>query len=282
MNKWVVEKLQNEKLRFGSEFTADDPRTQTEDVGDNAMKAGEYGIRNLQRVVPNLLKWTYQENDNYRSLSQMYNATLNQFDYYLGHALAYVGGMYETVKSADQPGPVYDVVPVELQWESMDFLTRHIFTTPTWLLDTAILTRIGKSPTQIVGRSQNMILTSLLGTNNLTKMLDAQALYGKKAYPLINFFDDLDNAMWTELKTYDTISSYRRNLQQLYIDKLIELSVPGKEKTLRDVPPIVINKMTEIQARIKKALPRTKGAMTVYHLKFIENKINVALRKQNE
>ena len=74
MNKWVVEKLQNDKLRFGSEFTSDDPRTQTEDIGDNAMKAGEYGIRNLQRVVPNLIKWTYQEHENYRSLGQMYNA----------------------------------------------------------------------------------------------------------------------------------------------------------------------------------------------------------------
>ena len=279
MNNWVVEKLQNEKLRFGSEFTSDDPRTQTEDIGDNAMKAGEYGVRNLQRVVPNLIKWTHQGHENYRSLNQMYNAVINQFDYYLGHALAYVGGMYETIKSSDQPGPVYDVVTIELQWESMDFLNRHIFTTPTWLLDTAILTRIGKSPTQIVSRSQNMILSSLLNNNNLAKMADAQVVYGKKAYPLINFIDDLDNAMWNELKTYDTISSYRRNLQQVYVDKLLDLISPSRiDKVSRDIPPIIINKLGEIQARIKKALPKTKGAMTVYHLKFIENKINVALK----
>ena len=279
MNNWVVEKLQNEKLRYGSEFTSDDPRTQTEDIGDNAMKAGEYGIRNLQRVVPNLIKWTHQGHENYRSLGQMYNAVINQFDYYLGHALAYVGGMYETIKSSDQPGPVYDVVPIELQWESMDFLNRHIFTTPTWLLDTAILTRIGKSPTQIISRSQNMILSSLLNNNNLAKMADAQVVYGKRAYPLINFIDDLDNAMWNELKTYDTISSYRRNLQQVYVDKLLDLISPSRiDKVSRDIPPIIINKLGEIQARIKKALPKTKGAMTVYHLKFIENKINVALK----
>jgi hypothetical protein len=279
MNDWVVEKLQNEKLRFGSEFTADDPRTQTEDIGDNAMKAGEYGIRNLQRVIPNLIKWTHQEHENYRTLNQMYNAAINQFDYYLGHALSYVGGMYETVKSSDQPGRVYDVVPVELQWESMDFLTRHIFTTPTWLLDTAILTRTGKSPTQIVTRSQNMVLSSLLSNNNLVKMSDAQIVFGKKAYPLINFIDDLDNAMWAELKTNDTISTYRRNLQQLYVDKLIDLINPAKsDKVLRDIPPIIVNKLGEIQARIKKSLPKTKGAMTVYHLRFLENKINVALK----
>ena len=282
MNDWVVDRLQNDKLRFGSEFTTDDPRTQTEDLGDNAMKAGEYGIRNLQRVVPNLINWTFQGHDSYRSLNQMYNAVINQFDYYLGHAMAYVGGMYETVKSSDQPGPVYNVVPVELQWESMDFLTRHIFTTPTWLLDTAILTRIGKSPTQIITRSQNMVLSSLLKPSNLAKMADAQVLYGKKAYPIINFIDDLDNAMWKELQTYDTISSYRRNLQQLYVDKLIELANPPRvDRSLRDVPPIIINKLGEIQARLKRTIPRTKGAMTVYHLKFLENRISTALKPFN-
>ena len=124
-----------------------------------------------------------------------------------------------------------------------------------------------------------MILSSLLGNNNLAKMSDAQIVYGKKAYPLINFIDDLDNAMWNELKTYDTISTYRRNLQQIYVDKLIDLVSPARsDKVLRDIPPIIINKLGEIQARIKRALPRTKGAMTIYHLKFIENKINVALK----
>jgi hypothetical protein len=279
MNDWVVDRLQNDKLRFGSEFTADDPRTQTEDLGDNAMKAGEYGIRNLQRVVPNLIKWTYQGHESYRTLNQMYNAVITQFDYYLGHAMGYVGGMYETVKSSDQPGPVYRVVPVELQWESMDFLNRHIFTTPTWLLDTAILTRIGKSPTQIITRSQNMVLSSLLKPTNLAKMADAQVIHGRKAYPIINFIDDLDNAMWKELSTYDTISSYRRNLQQLYVDKLIDLAIPEKvDRNLRDIPPIIINKLGEINARLKRAIPRTKGAMTVYHLKFLENRISTALK----
>ena len=73
---------------------------------------------------------------------------------------------------------------------------------------------------------------------------------------------------------------YLRNLQQLYVDKLLDLAKPTKiDKGLRDIPPIIVNKLGEIQARIKRALPRTKGAMTVYHLKFIENRINTALKE---
>jgi hypothetical protein len=122
------------------------------------------------------------------------------------------------------------------------------------------------------------VLNHLLSNKTLTNLIEAENLYGKKAYPLINFLDDLDEGMWTELQTYDTISSYRRNLQHAYTDKLIELIKPTKnDRDFRDVAPILVNKLGEIQARIKKALPRTKGAMTVYHLKFIDNKIHTAL-----
>ena len=99
-----------------------------------------------------------------------------------------------------------------------------------------------------------------------------------RSVPIINFIDDLIT-MWKELKTYDTISSYRRNLQQLYVDKLIDLAIPAKvDRNLRDIPPIIINKLGEINARLKRAIPRTKGAMTVYHLKFLENRISTALK----
>jgi hypothetical protein len=38
----------NNRLWFGSETSPYDPRYQTEDLGDNAMRASEYGIKNLK------------------------------------------------------------------------------------------------------------------------------------------------------------------------------------------------------------------------------------------
>jgi hypothetical protein len=171
LNKWTISMLENKSLWFGTEFSTDDPRTQTEDLGNNAMKAGEYGIRNLKRVVPNLIKWTYQENEGYKNLATMYTGVCNQFEFYLGHAVSYVGGVYETSKSVEQPGPVYEIVPFEKQLEALDFLIRNAFNTPTWLLDTAILTRVGDSPAKIISRSQEMVLNSLLSNNTLAKMV---------------------------------------------------------------------------------------------------------------
>ncbi|HZY82012.1 MAG TPA: zinc-dependent metalloprotease, partial [Cyclobacteriaceae bacterium] len=126
LSKMIVNKMKDQRFWFASEFASHDPRVQAEDIGDNAMHAGEYGIKNLQRVVPNLIKWTYQKNEGYRSLNTMYSGVIEQYNYYLDHVLSYMGGMYETTKSMDQPGPVYEPVGQQPQLEAMNFLTRHV------------------------------------------------------------------------------------------------------------------------------------------------------------
>lgn len=276
LNKWLVEKMENKALWFGSEFTSDDPRTQTEDLGDNAMKAGTYGIKNLKRVMANLMNWTYSPNDGYANLSQLYGGVINQFDYYVGHVLNNIGGIYETPKTTDQSGPVFAMVPLTKQLEAMDFLKANVFTTPHWLLDTAVLSRIGESPTQTISKTQNTVLNHLLSPSTLTRLVVNEAMYGDKAYALYAYFTDIDNAMWTELKTSSPVDIYRRNLQRSYIDKLVALA--GKTGAdYRDVGPILKVKLREINTNIGKALSRTKDPMTTYHLKFIKDKLESAI-----
>lgn len=273
LNQWIMEKMEDKALWFGSEFSSDDPRTQTEDLGNNAMKAGEYGIKNLKRVLANLMEWTYQQNEGYKNLKDLYRGVTNQFDYYLGHVLANIGGIYETPKIASQPGPVYQMVPLELQHDAMDFIKRNVFTTPAWLLDTMILARVGESPTQTIAKSQDMVLQYLLSTNTVSKLAVNEAMYGDKAYRLIDYFNDIDEAMWTELKDQQPIDLYRRNFQRSYIEQLIGLSNKSG-KDYRDVGPIVKNKLLEIHAAIRKGIRKTKDPITLYHLKFIENRFS--------
>jgi len=275
LNKWIVEKMEDKALWFGSEFTSDDPRTQTEDLGDNAMLAGEYGIKNLKRVVSNLLQWTYMPNEDYKHLAQLYTGVCNQFEYYVGHVLTYIGGIYETPKTADQEGAVYEMVPAEKQRDAMNFLSRHVFTTPTWLLDTAIFARIGESPTQTLSKSQSMALNHLFHPATLSKLAASEAMYPDRAYLLHEYFTEIDNAMWTELKSGSPIDIYRRNLQRSYVEKLVELY--GKtSKDYRDVNPILKAKIPEIHGRISKALEKVQDPMTVYHLKYIQDKLSTA------
>lgn len=273
LNGWIMEKSKSRGFWYGSESSGDDPRIQTEDLGDNAMKAGEYGIRNLQRIVPHLVQWTYEPNEGYRGLRRVYSGVLTQYNAYLGHVAKYIGGVYETTKTAEQVGPVYSIVPAALQQEALKFLSVNIFETPTWLLDTAVLSRTGHSPEGIINNSQKMVLNALLSNSTLNKLVEAEAMYGAKAYRLVNYMDDLDNIIWSELGTFSTMSIYRRNLQRNYVDRLVDLSTPKSGWDTRDVGPVTKNKLLDIRMRIEKALPKMKDAMTVYHLRYILDKL---------
>src|SRR5688572_5071809 len=127
LNKWVIEKLSNKRLWYGTQLNADDPRSQNEDIGDDAMKAGMYGIRNLQRILPNLLEWTREANEDYANLGSMYSHLTGQFSRYMGHVVKNIGGIMETPRTVEEEGAVYEIVPENKQREAVDFLNKHLF-----------------------------------------------------------------------------------------------------------------------------------------------------------
>jgi hypothetical protein len=273
LNGWIMDQTKDKRLWFGAEFNSDDPRVQTEDLGDNAMIAGAYGIKNLQRIVPRLVQWTYEPNEGYKGLRRIYSGVVSQFNYYLGHVANYIGGTYETHKTAEQIGPVFSIVPAALQRDALKFLSDNILQTPMWLLDTALLSRTGQSPENIIGDAQRMVLNNLLSNSTLNKLSQGEAMYPNKAYRMVNYLDELDNTIWTELSYAGSISLYRRNLQRYYVERLIDLATPKSGWDNRDVGPVTKNKLNDIRLRIEKALLKTKDAMTVYHLKYILDKL---------
>ena len=74
-----------------------------------------------------MIQWTYEPNEGYKNLRQVYSGVITQFHYYLGHVATYIAGTYETTKSAEQIGPVYTPVPANLQRDALNFLNRNVF-----------------------------------------------------------------------------------------------------------------------------------------------------------
>jgi hypothetical protein len=242
------------------------------------MRAGEYGIRNLQRIVPNLLEWTKTEGAGYAGLSEIYSAVKSQYSNYLRHVTRYVGGTYETIKVSNQPGPVYEAVPAERKQEAMRFLDKHLFQTPYWLLDTAVLSRLGSPPLQVVGRFQADVLSNLLDLNTLNELVFAESMYGGRTYTIMDFFNDIDQSIWKELSNDEPVNQYRRLLQRYYVEKLILLqSSSTTGHGYNDVIPTVIAQLKSLRGRIRSSLRKVEDPMTVNHLQYIYDKINAAL-----
>jgi len=170
LNTWVIEKLKNNRLWFGTETNPDDPRSQSEQVGDDAMKGSSYGIKNLQRIVPNLQNWTREANEDYEGMKTIYQEVVSQFARYNGHVAKYIGGIMETPKTQEQTGPVYELVSKAKQKEALDFLQKQLFNTPTWLLDQQVFDKTGQSGLTIVGSVQDNILNRIMSSRTLTKI----------------------------------------------------------------------------------------------------------------
>lgn len=297
LNKMTIESAKNRRLWFGTETNPDDPHSQNEDLSDNAMKASTYGIKNLKVILTNLPEWTKEPADGYDNLSNMYGQLTTQFGRYMGHVAKNIGGIYENPKTVEQEGSVYERTPAATQKEAMTFLDTQLFKTPTWLLNKSILDNIAQDGLEVVGRLQNTTINRLLGTSTLTKLISAEALDGASAYKITDLFSDLNGSIFTELKSNQAIDVYRRNLQKLYVDKLISIIKPatpattatnailvgrggstqgGLSASQSDVASVVKGQLRELDAMIKTGANSATG-LSKYHLQDLSDRIESAL-----
>jgi hypothetical protein len=232
LDQWILEHQDDPMYRFGSQQFGSpiDPSSQTEDLGDNAIKASTYGIANLKRIVPNLIEWTGEDGKDYDDLQDLYNQVLSQYNRYMGHVTANVGGVYEYYKTYDQEGAVYTHVDKAHQRACMQFLQNELFATPSWLLDNDIFNKIEFAGVlDRMRRTQTGTLNRLLTFDRLARISENEALNGNKAYTMIQMMTELRRGIWSELYSTKTIGIYRRNLQRAYIDRLAYLMTESQE-----------------------------------------------------
>ena len=222
LDKWILEKADDPMYHFGrQQFGVIDPSAQTEDLGDDAVLASEYGIKNLKRIIPNLIEWTAEDGKNYDDLQTMYGQVLSQFNRYMGHVFSNIGGVYEDYKTYDQEGAVYTHVATDHQKKAMQFLQDQLFETPEWMLDNNIFNKI-ESAGQIerVRGIQTRTLNNVMDFGRMQRLLENEAINGSNAYGLYDMMKDLRKGLFSELRTGRKIDIYRRNLQRAYIERL--------------------------------------------------------------
>jgi hypothetical protein len=295
MSKLATDSLKNPRLWFGGEGQNFDPRAQTEDLGDNAMKASDYGIKNLKRILPNLPEWTREEADEYDNLQEMYENLVQQYARYMGHVTKNVGGVQETFKSVEQPGDVYEATPKATQKEAVDFLNRQLFATPTWLLNKDILNKFSNpGAEESLSTVQANTLKSLLSGARLYRLTVCTGRYGPGAYSVDDLLTDAKKGVWSELATGAPIDIYRRNLQKVYIESLVGLLNPapamappaGLPRGLiiftgdlknTDVPSEARAQLVELKNEIAGAIIKETDKVSKYHLQDVEERIKEAL-----
>jgi len=295
LNKWILDRADNLMYRFGHQQAGGvvDPSSQTEDLGDDAIKAGSYGIKNLQRILPNLEKWTTKDGENYDEMATMYGQVLSQFNRYMGHVTANIGGVYEYYKTSDQEGAIYTHVAKSHQKNALNFINKELFSTPTWMIDKNIYAKTQFSGAiEKIGSVQTRTLYNILDSGRMARMIENQTMNGSKAYSLVAMFSDLRKGVWSELYTGKTIDTYRRNLQRAHINRLDYLLNTAKnqrganrgyfkQSTVNigqsDIKAMVRGELNRIKREIRAAVSKASNTTSRYHLQDAIARIDMAL-----
>ncbi|WP_179354318.1 zinc-dependent metalloprotease [Winogradskyella vidalii] len=293
LNEWIMKHAGDPMYRFGHQQAGDvvDPSSQTEDLGDNAMLASEYGIKNLKRIVPNLIEWTTEAGEDYDDLDEMYGHVISQFNRYMGHVSNNIGGVYEHYKAADQEGAVYTAVPKAHQKEAMQFIQENLFETPEWLIDKNIFDRIEfTGSVERVRALQSRTVNNILSLGKMQRLIEAHT-FDSDAYALTDMMSDLRKGIWSELSSRKSIDTYRRNLQRAHIDRLEYLMTAENQTQGRrsssyvkvtpvntsqsDIRAVVRAELTALRSQLRSS--RGRDTMSRIHIADAIERINLIL-----
>jgi len=271
-------------LRFGNPDGID-PRTQTEALGDDPVKATTYGLANIKRLMPMLIPAaTTNHLDDYSLLDDLYDRLIQQWGLEMNHVAVVVGGVYRQEKYPDQAGVIHTAVPRARQAAAVRFLNENAFATPSYFLDTEVLRRI--EPSGFVERirvRQTALLNTLFNDARLGRLAEQEATAGgqQPAYKLADLFGDVRGGIFAELSGNRAVDPYRRNVQQSFVDQMERLittplltpvppqlqGFPGVNPTLRptDARALARLELQGLQSGLRTATSRAADRTTRAH-----------------
>lgn len=296
LDNWILAHAGDPLYRFGHQQVGDvvDPSSQTEDLGDDAIKASAYGIENLKRITPKLIEWTAEKGKEYDDLNTLYGQVISQFNRYMGHVSNNIGGVYEQYKTYDQEGAVYTPVDREYQKNCLLFVQEQLFQTPQWLIVPDIFNKIEYSGSiERIRSLQVRTLDNILSLGKLARMIENQTINGTNAYSLLEMMGDLRKGLWSETRSGNTIDTYRRNLQKAHIERLAYLMTAesegkkgnsgGYQKSTpintgqSDIRSIARAELNILKKELKNAINRTADPLSKYHLEDVLERIELIL-----
>ena len=277
LDGWAREQDEKPYLRFSTAGSrGSDPGELTEAVGDgDAVKATTLGLKNLERVVDMLLPATTESGEAWDDLGELYGRTVGQWATELNHVVAVVGGLESQQKHGGQEGVRFTPIPRTRQAEAVQFLNSRAFATPAFLLKPEILRRVEPNGSlDRVRSAQVRILSNLLSTGRIGRMVELAAIDGPTAYQPTEFLTDVRRGIWSELGAVSVrVDPYRRNLQRAWLDLVSARITPTPD----EVRALFRGELKALDTELRAALLKAGDAATRRHLDDARAQIALAL-----
>lgn len=216
-SKWITDLSDNPVYRYGKQQSDIlDPRSQTEDLGDNAVKATQYGVKNLKYILSNLNQWLEEEDVDYTHRSDLYDGILMQYITYMLHVYHNIGGIYLHEKLVGDKVEALQSEPKEKQKEAMNYFLEQLATLD-WVDDSNILKTlpmVGKPSDAL----RNVMMKLLMEAPARVEFSALKA--GKEGYGVEECMNDIYTYIWSPTMKGRKLTESQMKLQNLFIKYL--------------------------------------------------------------
>ena len=309
LDAWASRQIKEPYLRFGGEDGPSqvDPTVLTENIGSDVFEATTLGLKNLERVVEKLVSATSEKGEDFSLLQDAYREVLGHRGRWFGAVAKQVGGVRENRILGGRDGESFTRVPAEEQQRAVKFIIDNAFTTPKKLINPDLINRfkyVGVADE--VMNQQKTLLTGLLSGRRFRQLQDAEVVNGQKFYSALQFVNDVQDGVWSELQQPEpTVDVMRRALQRSYVDHLkselnpkeapaaapvafpgrrggdANLATKAKDSDFRAVARMSLKKLSgqieELLKRSREGNSRVMDAMTRAHLEDMLREIKAIL-----
>jgi hypothetical protein len=256
----VDSKSLNPTYMFGG--YGNDPNSQTENIGNDPVKASTYGIKNLKIVAKNLMKWTLKPTENYNDLNEIYGELISVYRRYVYHVHNMIGGIYNTPHNSNQKGVVtYLNVDISNQKEALNFLETNLWKTQKWLMNKEVVSQIkGEGVLNSIQELQISALNKFLNEKKLNRMLSAQKSLKGKALSVDQLLDNLFEVLVKKLSQPDL---FEQRLQLHFVERINILM------TEKELNPTIKGLLLELKIDFHKLAKRksrfSKGKIKAHY-----------------
>ena len=214
LESWVDEKAGDPRYRYGRQqiYSRYDPSAIEEDLGDDPVKAAEYGIKNLKYILSNLGEWVNDDAD-FTHREELYKQLANQYYRYIMNVMYNVGGIYLTEVKDGTKGQRHEPVAKEKQRASLAWILKE-FKSSDWLSKTDLKKNftMGVDMTPVL---QKRILDQL---ERLTGNIILSSHLASNPYTIQEFLTDLYNGAFENTVKGRALTDADKMLQQFIVD----------------------------------------------------------------
>lgn len=198
LNKWIAEKANDKKFQFGAQQVLGtvDPTDLTEDLGNDHIKASNYGISNMKILMKNFENWTMEKGERYDDLEKLYREVTKQYTRYINHVASYIGGIeYTEIRQGDGQAQSMNYINKARQKEALTWLLAQMRSFDSWLTPHVLLNKMELS-LDVNKNICKRTISSLFNPTALYRIKEGGMVNANANYTIEGYMNDLTNMIF--------------------------------------------------------------------------------------